>query len=192
MFLATTAGNTWGADAPPPAATAQALCDALVSAMKSGAGMSFAGREAVLAPEIRQDLDLAAMTRIVVGPPWRSLSDAEKRDLTDAFSEYSIANYAQRFRSYSGERFEVDPAPTTLANGDCIVRTKLHTSDPEPVQLDYMMRLRDGRWRVIDVFLSGTISELAARRSEYSLVLRTGGAPALIDLLRRKTTELGR
>lgn len=192
LFFAVTAGNSLAADAPPPATTAQGLCDALVSAMKSGAGMSFADREAVLSPEIRQDLDLAAMTRIVVGPPWRALSDAQKRDLTDAFGEYSIANYAQRFRSYSGERFEVDPAPTMLANGDCVVHTKLHTSDPEPVHLDYMMRLREGRWRIIDVFLSGTISELAARRSEYSLVLRTGGVPALVDLLRRKTAELGR
>jgi phospholipid transport system substrate-binding protein len=60
------------------------------------------------------------------------------------------------------------------------------------VQLDYMMRLKEGRWRIIDVFLSGTISELAARRSEYSLVLRTGGAPALVDLLRKKTAELSR
>jgi phospholipid transport system substrate-binding protein len=49
-----------------------------------------------------------------------------------------------------------------------------------------------GSWKIIDVFLSGTISELAARRSEYSLVLRTGGAPALVDLLRKKTAELAR
>jgi phospholipid transport system substrate-binding protein len=55
-----------------------------------------------------------------------------------------------------------------------------------------MMRIRDGRWRIIDVFLSGTISELAARRSEYSLILRTGGAQALVDLLKKKTAELSR
>jgi phospholipid transport system substrate-binding protein len=178
------------AEPAPPKATAQGLCDALISVMKQGSAMTFAGREGVLAPEVRQDLDLAAMCRIVVGPPWRTFSAADKQEVTAAFSDYSVANYAQRFKSYSGERFEVDPVPSTLPNGDCVVHTKLYTADPEPVQLDYMMRLSEGRWRIIDVFLSGTISELAARRSEYSLVLRTGGAPALVDLLRKKTAEL--
>jgi phospholipid transport system substrate-binding protein len=177
---------------PPPAATAQGLCDALIAVMKQGGATTFAGREAALSPEVRQDFDLAVMTRIIVGPPWKGLSPVDRQDVTDAFSDYSVANYAQRFKSYSGERFDVDPVASTLPSGDCIVHTQLHTGDPEPVQLDYLMRLRDGRWRIIDVFLSGTISELAARRSEYSLVLRTGGAQALVDLLKKKTAELSR
>jgi len=59
------------------------------------------------------------------------------------------------------------------------------------VQLDYLMRKNGARWRIIDVYLNGTISEVAARRSEYSTVLRQGGSPALIDLLTKKTAELG-
>jgi phospholipid transport system substrate-binding protein len=191
LFACLAAGGRAGGP-PAPAATAQGLCDALIAVMKQGRATTFEERKAALSPEVRQDFDLAAMTRIIVGPPWKGLSAADRQDVTDAFSDYSVANYAQRFKSYSGERFEVDPAPSALPSGDCIVHTKLHTGDPEPVQLDYMMRLRDGRWRIIDVFLSGTISELAARRSEYSLVLRTGGAPALVDLLKRKTAELSR
>jgi phospholipid transport system substrate-binding protein len=184
------AGAAHGASADDPSATARGLCDALIAAMKAGTSLTFAAREEMLAPEIRKDLDLGLMSRIVVGPPWRQLGPDDRKAVTDAFSEYSVANYAQRFKSFSGERFEVDPKATALPNGDCVVHTKLFTSDPEPVQLDYLMRSADGRWRIIDVFLSGTISELAARRSEYSLVLRTGGAPALVDLLRKKTAEL--
>jgi phospholipid transport system substrate-binding protein len=52
------------------------------------------------------------------------------------------------------------------------------------------MRKSGGNWRIIDVFLSGTISELAARRSEYSTVLREGGAAALVALLRKKADDL--
>jgi phospholipid transport system substrate-binding protein len=177
------------AEAAPPA-TARALCDALTAAMKEGASLNFSARRELLGPEIRRDLDLAFMTRIVVGPTWRSLSQAEHSQLVEAFSDFSIATYAGRFKSYSGERFEVDPSATTLPRGDCIVRTKLFTGDPEPVELDYLMRASDGRWRIIDVYLNGTISELAARRSEYSTVLREGGAPALVALLRKKAAEL--
>jgi phospholipid transport system substrate-binding protein len=180
------------ADDPAGApATARSLCDALIGAMKKGPSMTFAAREELLGPEIRRDLDLALMTRIIVGPAWRSLAQQDKQDLIDSFSEYSVASYAQRFKSFSGERFEVDPVASSQPNGDCIVGTRLYTGDPDPVQLNYLMRQGDGRWRIIDVFLSGTISELAARRSEYSLVLRQGGAQALVALLRKKAVELG-
>jgi phospholipid transport system substrate-binding protein len=84
----------------------------------------------------------------------------------------------------------VAPSTNPLANGNVIVSTKLVLVEGEPVQLDYLLRSGSGGWQIIDVFLSGTISELAARRSEYSTVFRTGGAAALVELLRKKTAEL--
>lgn len=178
-----------GEEAGAPA-TVQALCDALQAAMKRGASLDFAARKELLGPEIRRDLDLELMTRIVVGPPWRNLAPSDRQQVVEAFSDYCIATNVQRIKSSSGGRFEVDPTPTLLPRGDRIVHTKLYTSDPNPVQLDYLMREDGGHWRIIDVYLSGTISELAARRSEYSTILRQGGAPALVALLRKKTAEL--
>lgn len=169
--------------------TARDLCDALLASMKKGAEMNFTARRDFLAPTIKRDIDLSAMTRIVVGLQWRDFTPEEKRDLTAAFSDYSIATYAGRFSSYSGERFEVDPAPTVLPGGDSIVHTKLWTGDGQAVQLDYRMRQTGDRAQIIDVYLNGTISELAARRSEYATTLRQGGAKALINLLNQKTAE---
>jgi phospholipid transport system substrate-binding protein len=177
-----------GADAP---AIAKDLCDALITAMKKGSSINFAARRDLLAPVIQRDYDLPLTTRIVVGSAWRGFSDEDRRKLVEAFTAFSIADYAKNFSGYSGEHFEVGPSPTQLSNGDCIVHTKLFTGDPEPVQLDYLMRKTGDRWRIIDVYLSGTISQMAAHRSEYSAVIRQGGAPALIDLLTKKTAELG-
>ena len=173
------------------AAVPQSLCDALIGAMKKGSTIHFSQRYALLEPEISTDLDLPLMTRLVVGPPWRVMAPADQTNLIKAFSDYSIATYAQRFKDFSGERFEVDPIAAPLPRGDCVVHTKLFTGGPDPVQLDYMMRKTADQWRIIDVFLSGTISELAARRSEYSATLRQGGAAALVALLNKKTAELG-
>jgi phospholipid transport system substrate-binding protein len=176
--------------APTPTATVQALCDALISAMKQGPALGFSGRRQLLEPEIRRAIDLPLMTRLVLGPPWRTLTPDLQRQLVDAFSDYSISTYANRFSGFSGEQFSVDPAPAHLENGDVIVHTKLVTKDPEPVRLDYLMRSSGGTWKIIDVYLSGTISELAARRSEFSAVLRQGGAAALVETLRKKAAEL--
>ena len=173
-----------------PVAKVQALCDALISAMRLGPEVGFAGRRQLLEPEIRRALDLPLMTRLVLGPPWRTLTPDLQRQLVEAFSDYSISTYANRFNGYSGEQFSVDPAPARLESGDVIVHTRLATKDPDPVKLDYLMRANGGDWKIIDVYLSGTISELAARRSEFTSVLRQGGPAALVAMLKKKAADL--
>jgi phospholipid transport system substrate-binding protein len=175
---------------PAPTQTAESFYAVLLSAMKQGPALGFDGRRRLLDPEIRRDFDLPRMTRLVVGLPWRGLPGEVQRKLVEAFSDFSIANYANEFRDFSGERFVVDPSATALPNGDSIVHTKLYTGAGEAVQLDYLMRQGDGGWQIIDVYLTGTISELAARRSEFSSVLRQEGTEALIKLLQKKTAAL--
>lgn len=184
-------GAALAAAPAPETAPARSLDDSLLRAMKDGPTLGFAGRLKLLDPDLRRDFDLPLMTRLVVGPAWRGMTQAEQASLVGAFSDYSVAVYASRFKGYSGETFTVDPAPRRLPSGDAIVHTELVPKGGDPVQLDYLVRARAGEWRIIDVFLNGTISELAARRSEYSATLREGGAEALVALLRKKTAELG-
>ena len=56
--------------------------------------------------------------------------------------------------------------------------------------LNYLLRDFGGAWRVVDVYLSGTVSELASRRAEFTGLLREGGAPRLEAELRRRTETL--
>jgi phospholipid transport system substrate-binding protein len=175
---------------PEPQAVPQALCDLLVQVMKQGPSLGFAGRVKALEPGLNREFDLPLTTRLVVGPSWRSMSPEQQQSLVTAFSDYSTAVYASRFKEYSGERFVVDPATDKLASGDVIVHTKLLPQSGDPVQLDYLVRSEADGWRIIDVLLNGTISEMAQRRSEFSSALRDGGAKALIELLRQKTAQL--
>jgi len=170
--------------------TIQGFYAVLLEAMKNGPKLGYAGRKAKLAPVIDGAFALGLMTRLTVGPQWQNLAPEDQKQLVDAFSKFSIATYANRFDDYSGEQFEVDPTTTPVANGDVIVHSRLVKSDSDPVALDYLMRDEGSGWRVIDVYLSGTVSELATRRSEFSSVLRRGGVAALLDLLQRKVTEL--
>ncbi len=147
------------------------------------------GRYDKLAPAIRTTFDLAAMTRIAVGPDWNSISIEQQADLVDGFARLTIATYAARFDGYSGERFEVEPT-AEIRNTGRIVRTTLLQSSGEPITLNYLLRGSGENWKVVDVYLTGTISELATKRSEFSAILRSGGPNALIESLRRKTDKL--
>jgi phospholipid transport system substrate-binding protein len=48
-----------------------------------------------------------------------------------------------------------------------------------------------GAAQVVDVFLTGTISELATRRSEFGAVLQRDGFDGLLALLEKKGNNQG-
>jgi phospholipid transport system substrate-binding protein len=58
------------------------------------------------------------------------------------------------------------------------------------VAINYVLHDNDTAWQIRDIYLTGTISELATRRSEFTAVLRTGGIEALIAQLNKKADEL--
>jgi phospholipid transport system substrate-binding protein len=177
----------WGQGDPgdPAVARIRAFYDALLATMKQAGQLGIQGRYDKLAPVITATFDLAAMTRIAVGPEWNSIAPEQQSMLIEGFTRMTIATYASRFNGYSGERFEVEPASEVRATGR-LVRTKLIPSKGEPVTLNYLMRGSGDNWKVVDVYLTGTISELATRRSEFASVLKNGGPSALIDSLRRQ------
>ena len=166
----------------------QAFYATLLTVMKHAKELGIRGRYSKIAPAIEATFDLPAMTRIAVGPEWNSLSDSQRTVLIDRFTRMTVATYANRFDGYAGERFVVEPRPEPRNTGQ-IVRTKLIQSNGEPITLNYLMRL-DERWRVVDVYLTGTISELATRRAEFGAILRSGGPDALSESLRQQADRL--
>ncbi|TMK11042.1 MAG: hypothetical protein E6G75_19685 [Alphaproteobacteria bacterium] len=81
------------------------------------------------------------------------------------------------------ERFETTPESR---GGGEIVKTKLLQPGGRTVNINYLVRGE----RVVDIYLNGTISDLAMRRDEFASVIAAGGADALIKRLRDRTENL--
>ena len=191
VSLAILAGGNAALGADPNSAPAviENLYAALSAVMKQAKQLSFDERYKRLAPAIEGTLDLGLMTRISVGPVWAQLPADQQQRLSAAFARYTISVYANRFDNYGGERFEVAPTPKPNPNG-VIVESWLIKSNGEKVTLNYLMRQDAGSWRVIDVYLSGTVSEMATRRSEFAAVLQRDGADGLVQMIERRTAAL--
>ena len=71
-----------------------------------------------------------------------------------------------------------------------MVLTKIIVPKDEDVELNYRVMKRNGTWRVIDVYLNGTVSELALRRSEYSSALKREGFEELVASIETKIADL--
>lgn len=177
------------AAAEDPAARIQTFYGVLVDTMKQGPELGVQGRFEKLLPAIKDAYDIAAMTRIACGPDWNKIPADRQQALIAAFGRMSAAIYADRFTKFSGQHFEV--SPTTIPhNADVIVTTKLIPGSGDPVALNYLMRGPAGDMRVVDVFLDGSISELATRRSEFSGVLHSSGPDALLAKINERADKI--
>jgi phospholipid transport system substrate-binding protein len=160
----------------------------LLAAMQSGPTIGVNGRYRQLEPVVGETFDLPFMTSAAVGPGWAGLSPVDQQRMTDAFRRYIVATYADRFDKYSGQKLQVMDEQARAP--DIIVDTQIVKADGKPVAIKYRMHQVGGRWRVADVFLDGTISELAVRRSEFSAILQQQGVGGLIAALNKKTNAM--
>jgi phospholipid transport system substrate-binding protein len=164
--------------------------DTLLTTMRYGPTLGQSGRYARLAPVVDRLFDVPAMARMAVGPTWATLSPAQQQQLIDAFRHYIAATYADRFDSYSGQQLQV--TGERPYNGDVIVQTKIVKSDGDITDLDYLMRQNQGSWQISDVYLDGTISQVAIQRSEFHSILRREGVDGLVAAMNRKVDLLGK
>jgi phospholipid transport system substrate-binding protein len=188
--LARTAGaEPAGAEVTAPI---QRLNAALLAIMKAGQTLPFQQRYEMLAPVVEQTFDLSAILQLSVGPRWASLSGEEQARLATAFRRYTIATYVANFDSFSGQLLQVSPEIRNLPNGDRTVQTTIASPGQSGHTLGYVMRQAGSGWKVVDVLADGSVSRVAAQRSDFRAVLASGGGAALAAKLERKIADLSR
>lgn len=172
-----------------PRAVVQRLNDALLYAMQNASRLGFQGRYDHLAPVLDQTFAFSEMTRIATGQYWAQLGPERQTELAARFRQMSITNFAARFDGYSGERFEILGAEDTV-RGRILVLNRIVKPSGEIVPLNYVLTEIEGGWRAIDVYLEGTVSELAIYRSEFVSVLNREGYDSLIRRIDEKIARL--
>jgi phospholipid transport system substrate-binding protein len=166
----------------------EAYYQQLMPTLKAAGSLSVGERDRRFGPAIRSAFDIGTMARLATGPAWSKFSGAQQAAVREAFARFLVAEYAHQVSDYSGESFVVDPQTSPEARGGGeIVRTKLLQPGGRTVQINYLVR----GGRIIDVYLNGTISDLATRRDEFASILAGGGgADALVKTLQERTASL--
>ena len=183
------------ADAATTTAVVQALDDALLATMKDGQKLGYHGRVEKLTPVIDQAYNLPFMTRFIIGADWNNLPPEQQKAMLESFRRFTIGTYASHFDNYDGESFEIVGTPVAQRD-NIMVQTKLTQAKGTPIKLNYLLHKDDtdrysAPWRIIDVFLEGTVSEIATQRADFRSELSAGGVDGLIQKLDKKTADLG-
>lgn len=161
----------------------------LSATMKQGEQLGYQGRVQKLDAAVRAAYNLPLMTKIAVGSGWAAASAPDQAAAVEAFSNFTTANYARNFAKDEGVQFAVNGEEPSSQG--IIVKTSLKPKDGAPIPLNYLMRPDDkGHMRITDVYLNGTISELAGRRAEFSGIVRKDGMAALTEGLKKKAAAM--
>ena len=175
--------------ASSPVPTIEAFHAGLLAIMKDAKNLGFQGRIEKLEPLMGRTFDLEFMASKTVGRHWETLSAADQKRWSETFTRFTTANYAGRFKGFSGEKF-VTLGVDDAAHDTRLVRTKIVVPGDEDVELNYRVMQEKGGWKVIDVYLNGKVSELALRRSEYASALKRDGFDQLVASVETKIANL--
>ena len=189
ILLFALGGPARAADADP-AAPIHLLCDKLIEVMKQGKELGFQGREDKLKPVVAAVYDMPALTKTTLGLAASKLTPEEVQSLADAYARFSVATYADQFKSWGGEKFEIGAPHPAATGGNTVVPTFIVGGDGNRTAIDYLMHEVDGSWRVVDVLFNGSVSQVAVRRSEFVPIFRQNGLAALIAVLDSKAQAL--
>jgi phospholipid transport system substrate-binding protein len=183
-----------GAPAPSRAASDPAgfiadLGSKAVNVLTSTA--SEAERERQFRVLFEQAFDLPAISRFVLGPYWRTATEAQHEEFTKLFENYVIHAYSVRFNAYAGQQLKVG---ATRPDGDsgALVQSEiaLPNSSQPPVKVDWRVGKTGDSYRITDVTVEG-VSMALTERQEFASVIQRGGGQidALLKLLREKTGQ---
>lgn len=173
----------------PAASRITSFYGSLLDTMKQAKQLGVKGRYDKLSPVLAKTYDLPSMSKLAVGPSWSALAPQQQAAIINAFTRMTIATYASRFDGFSGEQFQILET-SDRTNGDKIVKTQIVKSDGGTVPLNYLMRKSGADWKIVDIYLDGTISELANRRAEFGAILKSGGPDALVVSLTKQGDKL--
>jgi phospholipid transport system substrate-binding protein len=183
---------TSSAQATNAVTSIETLHEELLDVMRNAADLEYGGRTKKLTPVIPAHFDLAFMAEKAIGRrSWKAASETDQERYLTAFTRFMVANYAGRFDGFSGQSFKTvgeEPARSETI----LVKTQLIDPGQENIELNYRMRKVGDDWKIIDVYMDGTVSELALRRSEFAAVVKRDGFDGLIAALDKKIEKLSK
>jgi len=182
--LGTSAARADGA----PADGVRELDTALLDSMKNAQQLGVKGRYKKLEPVVLGVFDVPYMTKVAVGATWSTLTPDQKQRAWTAFGRFIIATYAAQFDGYSGQDIQIT-GDQKVRHGT-VVKTQLVKPGDDPVVLNYLVHDNDIGWQIRDIYLTGSISQIATRRSEFGSMIKSGGIENLITTLNKKADDL--
>ena len=132
---------------------------------------------------INRTYDTEKMLKMIIGSDWKNQENEKKNELIMVFEKYISKNYLNRFSkiqdvSFSNEKKEKISSDFFLVRSNLIIKQ-------EKISIDYLLHLKEDTWKIFDVLLDGSVSEIATKKSEFRIYIKEKKIDELIKALKK-------
>ena len=137
---------------------------------------------------INRTYDAEKMLKMIIGKDWENQEIEKKEELIIVFKKYISKNYLKRFSkiddvSFRNEKMEKISSELFLVRSNLIIKQ-------EKISMDYLLSLKNNVWKIFDVLLDGSISEIATKKSEFRIFIKEKEIDSLIDALKKFNSQV--
>lgn len=122
---------------------------------------------------LSDSFDLKTIGRFSLGRYWKAASPAQIQEYQNLFEDLVVEVYAQRFDEYQGQNLDVRSSRME-GTKDAIVQSFIVDKSGTEFSVDWRVRYKDGRYKIVDVIIEG-VSMTLTQRSDFSSVIQRGG-----------------
>ena len=94
-----------------------------------------------------------------------------------------VRTYSSALLEYTDQALIYLPMEGVEADGEVTVRTEIEQAGGFPIPINYMLRLGDDGWKVIDISVDD-VSLVTNYRSSFARAIKKDGVDGLIETLR--------
>jgi phospholipid transport system substrate-binding protein len=113
-----------------------------------------------------------AISRTVLGPPWRSATPAQQKAYIKAFRGYLSRKYGKRFREFIGS--EINVVSAKKVKSGILVKSIVKFQGSAPFVVEWQVFERNGKQQMFDLYIEG-ISMIKSEREEVGSMLDKSG-----------------
>ena len=128
------------------------------------------------------------MLNMIIGDSWKNADNQTKKKMIDVFEEYIAKNYIKRFSKIKYPQFS--NLEEKKVGKYKMIKSNLILSIDERVSINYLLSLKNEKWKIFDVLLAGSVSEIATKKSEFKSFIKDGDIDPLIEALSKKNKVL--
>ena len=135
---------------------------------------------------IRHRFDFEEISKRTLAKQWKKINTDEKKEFVDLFSQLLENSYVSKIEAYSDE--EIVFLKETVKGRKAEVPTFINHNNAE-IPINYMMLLKEDKWRVYDVVIEG-VSLVRNYRSQFKNILRKEKYVGLVKRIDEKLEKI--
>lgn len=141
------------------------------------------------AKQLDEILDHAAIAEGSLGSEWANRTDAEKTQFSDLLKQLVRRSYERNIKKT--QNYTIEYTAETAKGSQVVVSTKAVSKTDkraDPVEIDYTLAEKDGKWRIQDIKTDG-VSLVSSYRSQFTKIIKKDGFPTLIQKMKDKIAK---